>query len=210
MVCIYFYFLTWKNRMKSLQGFDYTKQLFLNYWILILWSCQLTVVEINWFSTLTNHCSYMVIASIRMDKKRLLKSSYSNKVSQVTVCLISSNAFCSKSANLNFTLFGVSVVKGCSNWVQYHQGGRHLLRGCLPSPSTSSKYYQQHRSGGARPKAPGRPVGQSQGRPTRYWLDPNQYAGGQWRFTVTDSWGQTQHQAETEGWQMKGRAWARR
>ena len=114
----------------------------------------------------------MVIASIRMDKKRLLKSSYSNKVSQVTVCLISSNAFCSKSANLSFTLFGVSVVKGCSNWIQYHQGGRHLLRGCLPSPSTSSKYYQQHMSGGARPKAPGRPVGQSQGRPTRYWLEP--------------------------------------
>ena len=47
--------------------------------------------------------------------------------------------------------------------------GRRILTG---RPPPTSKYYQQHRSGGARHQAPGRPVVYSQGRPTRHWLYP--------------------------------------
>ena len=49
-----------------------------------------------------------------MDIKRLLKSGYINKVSHVTLHLISLNAFCSTSVHLNITLFDVNTVKGCS------------------------------------------------------------------------------------------------
>ena len=50
-------------------------------------------------------------------------------------------------------------------------GGAVFYRDAPPSLHTS-KYYYQHRSGGARPQALGRPVGQSQGRPTMHWLEP--------------------------------------
>ena len=46
--------------------------------------------------------------------KHLLESGYDNKVSWTTACLISSNYFCSPSVHLNFTLFDLSAVKGCS------------------------------------------------------------------------------------------------
>ena len=55
--------------------------------------------------------------------------------------------------------------------VQDRRGGAVFYQR-LPSAPPTSNYYQRHRSGGARPQAPGCPVGQSQGRPTRHWLDP--------------------------------------
>ena len=53
--------------------------------------------------------------------------------------------------------------------VQDSQVGRRILPGSPPPPT--SKYYRQHRFGVARPQAPGRLVGQNQGRPTRHWFE---------------------------------------
>ena len=42
----------------------------------------------------------------------------------------------------------------------------------LPDPPPNSQVLPAAQSDGASPKAPGRPVGQTQGRPDRHWLDP--------------------------------------
>ena len=54
---------------------------------------------------------------------------------------------------------------------QDYRGGRRILPGRPPVPPTS-KYYHQHRSGGARPEAPRLLVRHSQRQPTRHWLEP--------------------------------------
>ena len=51
-------------------------------------------------------------------------------------------------------------------------GGSAVFYRDAPPSLHTSKYFQQHRSGGARPQALGLPVGQIQGRPTRHWLQP--------------------------------------
>ena len=56
-----------------------------------------------------------------------------------------------KTKNYNIKTFGEGII-----------GGQCLLPGCLPHLLPTFKYYQWH-SQGARPQAPWRPVGQSQG-----------------------------------------------
>ena len=63
------------------------------------------------------------------------------------------------------------ILRGLQGWVTISLGGVHLLPGCPPAPPTS-KYYYQHRSGGASHQAPGRMICQSQGLSTRHWLEP--------------------------------------
>ena len=51
-------------------------------------------------------------------------------------------------------------------------GGGTIFYRDNPFTPRGSNYYQQHRSGGSIPQAPGHPVGKIKGQTTSHWLDP--------------------------------------
>ena len=84
----------------------------------------------------------------------------------------------------------------------------YIIRGgCLlllvfPPSLQDSKYYQDHRSGEARPQAPGHLVGQSQGWISRNWLEPvggREASEGSLSLTVASNLNSKRRQRGGEG-----------